>query len=77
MLLSCCRGPGVIGEQPILAPGKQFEYESACPLRTPVGTMEGEYEMGVLDGTTGEWTDKLEVKIGRFGLNMNTGPQMV
>ena len=36
-------GPGVIGQQPVLLPGQTFEYASACPLRTPTGTMEGEY----------------------------------
>lgn len=39
------RGPGVIGEQPVLAPGESFEYTSACPLETPVGTMRGSYQM--------------------------------
>jgi ApaG protein len=39
------RGPGVIGEQPILAPGQTHEYSSACPLRTQVGTMHGSYQM--------------------------------
>ncbi len=39
------RGPGVIGEQPQLAPGESFEYTSFCPLSTPFGTMEGSYEM--------------------------------
>jgi len=39
------RGPGVVGKQPTLAPGETFEYTSACPLRTPFGTMHGTYEM--------------------------------
>jgi ApaG protein len=39
------RGPGVVGHQPRLAPGEQFEYTSFCPLPTPVGTMEGTYQM--------------------------------
>ena len=39
------RGPGVVGEQPHLGPGQRFEYTSACPLRTVVGTMMGSYEM--------------------------------
>jgi len=43
------RGPGVIGEQPILEPGESFEYTSACPLATPVGSMRGSYQM-LLDG---------------------------
>ena len=39
------RGPGVVGEQPILAPGESFEYTSACPLGTPFGSMRGTYQM--------------------------------
>ncbi|MGQ0501946.1 MAG: Co2+/Mg2+ efflux protein ApaG [Panacagrimonas sp.] len=39
------RGPGVVGHQPVLAPGEAFEYSSACPLDTPVGTMHGEFNM--------------------------------
>jgi len=35
------RGPGVVGEQPVLAPGTSFEYSSFCPLKTPVGSMHG------------------------------------
>jgi len=39
------RGPGVIGEQPILEPGDTFEYTSGTPLPTPSGIMSGEYQM--------------------------------
>ena len=39
------RGPGVVGQQPVLRPGEAFEYTSACPLDTPVGTMHGEFSM--------------------------------
>lgn len=39
------RGPGVVGEQPVLAPGQSFEYTSSCPLGTPSGFMVGDYEM--------------------------------
>ncbi|MEM1377302.1 MAG: Co2+/Mg2+ efflux protein ApaG [Pseudomonadota bacterium] len=39
------RGPGVIGEQPILEPGDSFQYTSGCPLNTPSGTMVGRYTM--------------------------------
>jgi ApaG protein len=38
-------GPGVVGEQPVLAPGDTFEYSSFCPLKTPVGSMQGSYQM--------------------------------
>ncbi|WP_022976744.1 Co2+/Mg2+ efflux protein ApaG [Nevskia ramosa] len=43
------RGLGVIGFQPKLEPGEQFQYTSGCPLTTPVGTMHGSYQM-VTDG---------------------------
>jgi len=39
------RGPGVIGLQPIIKPGKTFSYTSFCQLITSAGTMEGHYEM--------------------------------
>lgn len=39
------RGPGVVGEQPTLAPGESFEYTSGCPLPTRFGFMKGEYRM--------------------------------
>ena len=38
-------GAGVVGEQPLLAPGASFEYTSFCPLPTPYGTMHGVYRM--------------------------------
>lgn len=34
------RGPGVVGEQPVLEPGESFEYTSFCPLPTPVGAID-------------------------------------
>ena len=51
------RGPGVVGQQPVLAPGDAFTYTSGCPLDTPVGTMHGEYEMLVV--ATGERFDAI------------------
>ena len=39
------RGPGVVGEQPVLEPGQSFEYTSSCPLTTSSGFMVGDYEM--------------------------------
>jgi ApaG protein len=44
------RGPGVVGEQPRLAPGEAFEYTSGCPLGTPYGTMRGSYQCVGEDG---------------------------
>ncbi|HEV7671702.1 MAG TPA: Co2+/Mg2+ efflux protein ApaG [Thermoanaerobaculia bacterium] len=43
-------GLGVVGEQPILAPGEMFEYTSFCPLTTPVGAMQGAYRMATESG---------------------------
>jgi ApaG protein len=39
------KGPGVVGEQPVLAPGESFKYSSWCPLKTPMGMMRGTYQM--------------------------------
>jgi ApaG protein len=44
------RGPGVVGEQPVLSPGQSFEYTSFCPLPTPVGSMHGAYQMATANG---------------------------
>ncbi|MEE3328784.1 MAG: Co2+/Mg2+ efflux protein ApaG [Myxococcota bacterium] len=56
------RGPGVVGEQPQLAPGESFEYTSGCPLPTPFGSMEGLYEMRGPDGAS------FDARIARFEL---------
>ena len=45
------KGPGVVGKQPHLKPGESFEYTSYCPLHTPIGSMQGSYEMLRTDGT--------------------------
>jgi len=58
------RGPGVVGETPELDPGKGFKYTSYCPLETPWGTMEGEYEMERADGS------RFTARVGRFYLAM-------
>jgi ApaG protein len=39
------KGLGVVGKQPVLAPGEEFEYTSGCPLTTPFGSMRGTYQM--------------------------------
>jgi ApaG protein len=57
------RGPGVVGYQPVLKPGEEFEYTSGCPLTTPVGTMHGEFNMVLPD--SGE---KFDAKIEPFRL---------
>jgi len=56
-------GPGVVGEQPVLAPGEAFEYGSFCPLGTPFGTMEGSYQMVDDGGVT------FDVTVARFTLS--------
>jgi ApaG protein len=57
------RGPGVVGYQPVLKPGEEFEYTSGCPLSTPVGTMHGEFNM-VVQGSG----EKFDAKIDPFRL---------
>ena len=44
------RGEGVVGEQPVLTPGAVFEYSSGAVLETPLGKMEGSYQMIGEDG---------------------------
>lgn len=56
------RGSGVVGQQPILAPGESFTYSSFCPLSTPIGSMYGTYHM------VRNSTEMLEVKIPAFSL---------
>ena len=56
------QGPGVVGEQPVLAPGEAFEYTSFCPLSTAVGTMHGSYHMVRPDGSS------FEAEIAPFSL---------
>ncbi len=58
------RGLGVIGEQPFLKPGDQFEYTSGTVLATPMGTMHGSYHMTAEDGT------QFDVPIAPFVLTM-------
>ncbi|SMB22835.1 Protein ApaG [Sterolibacterium denitrificans] len=58
------RGLGVVGHQPLLQPGQNFEYTSGCALTTPVGTMRGSYQMTAEDGTS------FEAPIAEFVLSM-------
>lgn len=57
------RGPGVVGEQPVLEPGQSFEYTSGTPLPTPSGIMVGTYQM---EGAGGGMFD---VRIPAFSLD--------
>ena len=45
------RGEGVVGEQPYLLPGQGFRYSSGAVLETPVGAMQGSYQMVADDGS--------------------------
>lgn len=57
------RGPGVVGEQPVLEPGESFSYTSGCPLRTATGTMKGSYRMVNAEG------ESFEAEIAPFVLS--------
>ena len=57
------RGPGVVGKQPVLAPGESFPYTSGCPLGTPFGVMEGTYQMITDDG------ERFDARIAPFTLS--------
>lgn len=65
------RGPGVIGEQPVLAPGQSFEYTSGTPLPTPSGFMVGTYEMVTRAG------ERFDVRIPMFSLDSPHQPSRV
>ena len=56
------KGPGVVGEQPVLAPGEAFEYSSWCPLKTPTGIMRGSYQMVSPSG------NQFDIEIAPFAL---------
>jgi ApaG protein len=57
------RGPGVVGEEPVLRPGESFEYTSSCPLTTPSGLMVGDYEMETPKG------EKFLIQVPAFSLD--------
>ena len=57
------RGEGVVGEQPVLAPGERFEYTSGVPLPTASGFMTGRYQM------VNEAGEKFEIDVPTFSLD--------
>ena len=57
------RGPGVVGQTPVIGPGQSFSYTSGCPLPTPSGIMVGSYQM------TGEKGQVFDVAIPAFSLD--------
>ena len=58
------RGLGVVGHQPLLQPGEQFEYTSGASLKTPQGSMSGSYFCVAEDGT------KFDAPVSEFGLSL-------
>ncbi|MFZ5594448.1 MAG: Co2+/Mg2+ efflux protein ApaG [Pseudomonadota bacterium] len=56
------RGKGVVGEQPHLRPGESFQYTSGAVIETPVGTMQGSYQLIADDGA------RFEAEIPAFTL---------
>lgn len=57
------RGAGVVGETPVLEPGKSFEYTSGVPLPTPSGFMVGTYGMVTTNG------ERFDIEIPAFSLD--------
>jgi ApaG protein len=57
------RGPGVVGQTPVLAPGGSFRYTSGCPLPTSSGMMVGSYQMTSAAG------ERFTVAIPAFSLD--------
>jgi ApaG protein len=57
------KGPGVVGEQPVLAPGEAFQYTSHSHLKTATGVMRGSYQMVTEEG------DHFDVEIAPFALH--------
>lgn len=65
------RGPGVVGEQPVLDPGGAFEYTSGTPLATPSGIMRGSYRMETPSG------DFFEAAVPAFSLDSPHQPRQL
>ena len=65
------RGPGVVGEEPILMPGDSFTYTSGCPLPTPSGFMRGHYRMETAAGK------RFDVAIPAFSLDLPEARRVV
>ena len=57
------KGPGVVGEQPVLKPGESFEYTSGAPLDTTSGMMGGAYQMETESG------ERFDIEIPTFSLD--------
>ena len=57
------KGPGVVGEQPVLKPGESYTYTSGAPLDTPSGMMGGAYTM------ESEGGERFDIEIPTFSLD--------
>ena len=65
------RGEGVVGEQPVLAPGERFEYTSGVPLPTASGFMSGRYQM------VSESGEQFEIDVPAFSLDSSDGKRVL
>jgi ApaG protein len=64
-------GEGVVGEQPVLAPGERFEYTSGVPLSTASGFMTGSYEM------VSETGEHFDIQVPTFSLDSPDGKRVL
>lgn len=58
------QGEGVIGEQPLIQAGSEFQYTSGAVIETPMGTMQGHYQMVNSEGET----FRVEVPVFRLAI---------
>ena len=65
------RGAGVVGEEPVLKPGENFEYTSGVPLQTPSGFMNGTY------GMVTETGEPFDIDIPAFSLDIPQGGRTI
>lgn len=65
------RGEGVVGKQPVLAPGERFEYTSGVPLSTASGFMTGRYQMVTASG------ERFEIEVPTFSLDSPDGERVL
>ena len=65
------RGPGVVGEEPVLSPGDSFTYTSGCPLPTASGIMRGQFHMQRDDGSV------FDIDVPAFSLDAPAGLRII
>ena len=66
------RGEGVVGEQPVLAPGERYQYTSGVPLPTASGFMTGRYQM-----IATESGEPFEIDVPAFSLDSPSGKRVL